>query len=170
MNILVLNGSPRIDGNTAFLVKAFAEGAVSKGHEVNIINVGNMNIGGCKGCNSCRNSGSKQCVQKDDMDTVYEALKTAEMVVFASSVYYWGFTAQMQATLTRFYCTGNPGIKKYAMILSSGSENVYDGIIYSYKSTLKFFGAQDCGIRTVAGSKNKTEAAAEELRLFGKNL
>ena len=170
MKILVLNGSPRANGNTAFLVDAFKKGAEKAGNTVNVMHVGGMNISGCKGCNYCRTTGNGECAQKDDMDKVYEALAETDMVVFASSVYYWGFTAQMQAALTRFYCKGNPGIGKYAMILSSGSPNVYEGITYSYERTLGFFGAENCGIKTIAGAANKTAEAAAELEAFGESL
>ena len=169
MNILVLNGSPKPNGNTAFLADAFSDGAKSGGHAVTIMHVGGMNINGCKGCDYCRNTG-KGCCQQDDMSKVYEALKKTDMVVFASAVYYWGFTAQMQACITRFYSLGKPDVKKFAMILSSASPNVYEGIEYAYKRTLGFFGAEDCGIKTVCSSRNKTEEAADELRKFGESL
>ncbi len=169
MNILVLNGSPRAKGNTAYLVDAFKEGAESKGHTVSVMHVGGMKINGCLGCNSCRNA-KNGCVQNDDMNSVYSAIKTTDMIVFASSVYYWGFTAQMQACLTRFYALGRPDVKKYAMILSSGSPDVYEGIEYAFKSTLGFFGAENCGIKTIAGNNNKTDKAYNELKEFGQSI
>ncbi len=49
MKIAVLNGSPRPKGNTATLIAAFKEGAESAGHQVMVLPVGTMNIGGCKG-------------------------------------------------------------------------------------------------------------------------
>lgn len=166
MNILVLQGSPKADGNTAFLANAFKEGAESAGHKVNVLHVGGMNIAGCRGCEYCHKT-QKGCCQQDDMVKVYDAIKEADMVVVASSVYYWGLTAQIQACITRLYCLGRPDIEKYAMILSSGSPDVYDGIIYSYKSTLGFFKAEDCGIKYVYGDNNKSVEAAEELKAFG---
>lgn len=56
MKILVLNGSPRANGNTAAMIDAFAEGAREKGHEVSIIPVGQKKIGGCIGCEYCHTS------------------------------------------------------------------------------------------------------------------
>ena len=47
MKVLVLNGSPTVDGNTVALVNAFKEGAESKGHEVSVINVAHKKINGC---------------------------------------------------------------------------------------------------------------------------
>lgn len=170
MKIVVLNGSPKKNGNTAYLVDAFKEGAESKGHEVTVIHVGGMKINGCLGCSYCRGAGDGECAQKDDMSIVYDAIKGADMLVFASAVYYWGFTGQLQSALTRLYCKGNPGIPNYAMILSSGSPDVYEGIEYSYHHTLGFFRAKDCGIKKVYGNRNKTPEAAQELREFGASL
>lgn len=170
MNILVLNGSPRANGNTAFLVDAFKAGAESNGNTVSVISVGTKNIVGCTGCNYCRQSSTGTCCQIDDMPEVYQAVKKADMIVFASPVYYWTLTSQLQATITRFYALGIPSVKKYAMILSSGSPNVYDAIEAQYRSILSFFGAQDCGIRTAYGENNKSDAAAEQMRAFGASL
>ena len=75
MKIAVLNGSPKV-GNTAAMVNAFAEGAKEAGHEVEILHVGKMKIGGCLACEYCHTKGEGKCVQKDDMEKVMPAEKT----------------------------------------------------------------------------------------------
>ena len=70
--ILILNGSPRKNGKTASLVKAFTEGAASAGNEVKEIYIDGLNIASCKACESCSRNGGN-CVQKDDMVQVYES-------------------------------------------------------------------------------------------------
>ena len=65
MKILVLNGSPRKNGNTAALVEAFKEGAESAGNEVKVWNVGTMKIAGCLGCEYCHTKGAGQCVHNE---------------------------------------------------------------------------------------------------------
>lgn len=57
MKILILNGSPRPDGNTAAMAKAFAKGAAESGHEVNLISVCQKNIDGCLACEYCHTGG-----------------------------------------------------------------------------------------------------------------
>ncbi len=57
MRILVLNGSPRLQGNTKGMVEAFREGAVSAGHRVDVVNVCRMKIGGCLACEYCHTTG-----------------------------------------------------------------------------------------------------------------
>ena len=170
MKILVLNGSPRKNGNTAALVEAFREGAESAGHEVKIWNVGSMKINGCLGCEYCHGAGAGKCVQNDDMQQIYPDMADAEMVVWASPIYYWSLSGQMQSCITRFYAPGKPAAKKYAMILSSGSSGVYDAPISQYKSCVGYFGAKDMGIITVPGSQNKSEAALKPARDFGAGL
>ena len=170
MNILVLNGSPRKNGNTAFLCNAFKEGAEEAGHNVEIVQVGTMNIKGCLACEYCHGKGEGDCIQKDDMQELYPKLKEADVVVFASAVHYWGFTAQMQAAICRMYAPGKPAAKQYAMLLSSGSPSVYDGIIYQYKEMLSWFGAEDLGIKTIFGEDNKSERTYAEIKEFGKEF
>ena len=88
MKIAILNGSPKV-GNTAAMVNAFAEGAKEAGHEVEILHVGKMKINGCLACEFCHGKGAGTCVQKDDMEKVMPAYKEADMVVFASPIYYY---------------------------------------------------------------------------------
>lgn len=73
MNIVILSGSPRKGGNTEMLAESFAKGALSK-HNVDFISVRNCHINPCKGCNSCFKRGDKSCIQKEDMQTIYDKL------------------------------------------------------------------------------------------------
>lgn len=170
MKILVLNGSPRRNGNTAALVAAFKEGAESKGNIVEVINVGSMKINGCLACEYCHGKGEGKCIQQDDMQALYPKLAEAEMVVFASPVHYWSFSGQLQSAITRFYAPGAPTAKKYAMILSSGSEGVYDALTEQYKAMVEYFGATDCGIRMFNGEEQKSEGNLSQMRSFGASL
>ena len=170
MNILVLMGSPRKNGNTAALVEAFRQGAEQAGHEVNVQNVGSMHIGGCMACEYCHTTGAGQCIQKDDMQSLYPLMARSDMVVLASAVHYWGFTGQMQSTITRFYAPGKPAAQKYALVLSSGSPGVYDGILSQYHDILSYFGAEDMGVFTFFGDEQKTEENFQTMRDFGANL
>ena len=66
--ILILNGSPRKNGSTASLVKAFTDGANNAGNEVRDFYLSDMKINGCLACEACSRNGG-HCVQKDEMDT-----------------------------------------------------------------------------------------------------
>lgn len=171
MKIIVLNGSPHKTGNTAALAEAFQKGAQSAGHEVVICPVGTMNIKGCIGCEYCHTKGDGACIQKDDMQDVYPELNSADMVVLASPVYYFGLSGQMECTLSRFYAGMKPAkAQKYGLILSSMSPNVQAGIEAQYKMMVGFFGAEDAGILEIIGEENKSEAALAKAEEFGKSL
>ncbi|WKY47804.1 flavodoxin family protein [Eubacteriaceae bacterium ES3] len=166
MNILVLNGSPRPDGNTTAMIRAFNEGASEVGHEVTVINVCRKKIGGCLGCEYCHTKGKGACIQKDDMYQVYDAIKKADMIVLGSPVYYFSYSGQLQSTINRLYALGIPqNLKKSMLLLSSGSDDVYEAIFYQYHRTFqKFMKLEDMGIITAYGDQNKSQAILSKVR------
>ena len=111
MKIVVLNGSPRKGGNTEIMTQAFAEAARKNQNEVSILDVAPMNIRGCLGCKYCW-AHKGECVQKDDMGKVFEALVDADMVVFASPIYWFDITAQMKTVIDRLYAGGIQFLKQ----------------------------------------------------------
>ncbi len=170
MKIAILNGSPKV-GNTAAMVNAFAEGAKEAGHEVEILHVGKMKIAGCLGCEYCHGKGEGTGIQKDDMEKVMPAYKEADMIVYASPIYYFGMTAQITAAMQRVYAIGKPlKAKKAALLLSSASPSPYTGATGTYKDILAFSGIEDAGIITAAGDENGSEAKLAEIRAFAKAL
>ena len=175
MRILVLNGSPRPNGNTKGMVEAFREGAVTAGHQVDVVDVCRLKIGGCLACEYCHAKGHGSCVQKDDMQEVYALLKEAEMLVIASPIYYHGISGQLKCVIDRFYAaaypTKPPHLKKVAMILSSGDANMYDGAMFSYQGDfLDYLGLEDMGVFTAHGEENSSAAKLNELKKFGMSL
>lgn len=155
MNILVLNGSPRKEGNTAAMVDAFAAGAREAGHQVDIVPVCQKKIAGCLACEYCHTKGNGKCVQQDDMQQIYPLLEQAQMIVPASPVYYHSFTGQLQCAINRIYALDKPkNLKKAALILSSGSDNVYGGAIYEYQNSfLDYLKLEDMGTFTAFASR-----------------
>lgn len=156
MKILVLNGSPRLNGNTRQMVTAFAEGASSVGNEVTVIDVCRKNIKGCMACEYCHTKGRGDCIQQDDMHEIYRPLKEADMLVIASPIYYHGISGQLKCAIDRFYSAAYPvkppHLKKIAMILSSGDANMYDGAIFSFKGDfLDYLGLENSGVYTAHG-------------------
>ena len=171
MKILLLSGSPRKNGNSSAMAVAFTAGAQSAGHEVVRFDVARMDIAGCQGCEYCHVQGEGQCIQQDDMQEIYPHLADCDMIVFASAVYYWTLTAQLQAALHRFYAIGKPAkATKFAMLLSSGSPGVYDAIDSQMQSSFDFMGIEIVGKITSNGDENKNPAKLEECRAFGASL
>ena len=169
MKILILNGSPRVNGNTAAMIAAFRQGAEAKGHLVTVINVCEKQIAGCLACEHCHTTGHGACKQQDDMQEVYAALETTEMLVLASPIYYFGLSGQLECAIHRTYAVGKPKrLRKTMLFLSSGSNHVYDGAIYEYqKSFTEYMGLEDMGIITAHGAQNKSPALLARLRAAG---
>lgn len=101
--ILVLNGSPRQGGNTDALADTLAEGAQAAGHRVDRLDIRSLQINPCVGCYRCLAGKGDPCVQKDNMRSIYDALAQADVVVFASPLYWWQFTAQMKTVIDRLF-------------------------------------------------------------------
>lgn len=175
MRILVLNGSPRVKGNTKQMIDAFREGAKSAGHQVDVVDVCRKQIAGCLACEYCHAKGNGECVQKDDMQEVYSLLKEADMLVIASPIYYHGISGQLKCAIDRFYSAAYPRkperLKKIAMILSSGDADMYDGAMFSYKGDfLNYLGLEDMGVFTAHGGENGSPAKLKGLKEFGMSL
>lgn len=100
--IIVLVGSVRKGGNTELLAKAFADGAGQK-HDVELVSVADYSIHPCVGCNGCYTSEGHRCVQRDDMDIIYEKLRQADIVIIASPVYFYGISAQLKGLIDRLH-------------------------------------------------------------------
>ena len=170
MKITVLNGSPR-KKNTTFMVDAFVKGAEEAGHKVEVIQVGKMKINGCLGCEYCHGKGEGQCIQEDDMAKVIPAYQDCDMIVFASPIYYFGMSAQIEAAIQRVYSIMKPPkATKAALLLSSMSPGVYDGAIGQYKGILAFMGIEDMGIFTAKDPENSTEELQKTIYDFAKGL
>lgn len=175
MRILVLNGSPRSKGNTKQMVEAFQAGAKAAGHQVDVADVCRMKINGCLACEYCHSKGNGSCIQKDDMQEIYDLLKEAEMLVIASPIYYHGVSGQLKCVLDRFYSAAYPrkpkNLKKVAMLLSSGDADMYDGAMFSYQGDfLDYLGLEDMGVFTAHGLENGSAAKLDELKKFGASL
>ena len=102
MRAVVLRGSPRRGGNSDTLADNFIQGVKSTG-EVKIFDfvLNDMNIRPCQGCQSCFSTEDHKCVIDDDMHQIYSVFADADVVVWATPM-YWGYmTAQMKIVLDR---------------------------------------------------------------------
>ncbi len=104
MQITTLLGSAKKKGNTATVLDWVEEELESRGHDVQRIYLNNKSIGGCLGCAKCReNPAAIACVQKDDAIDILETMIASDVVLFASPIYFWGFTSQIKALIDRGY-------------------------------------------------------------------
>lgn len=170
MRILVLNGSPRVNGNTSAMVDAFKKGAESVGHNVVVNQVGVKQIHDCIGCEYCHTKGNGKCFRDDDMGDVIKELQLADVLVLASPIYYFSITSYLQSAIDRIYSIQAPKAKKFALILSSHSNNVYSAAIDQYNKIVAFFGGENLGIITAHHDENKTNKKLQEVYDFAKSL
>ena len=109
MKFCILMGSPRLNGNTAELLKPFISALKAGGADVAYITLSDKNISPCKGCYTCQQvSGQYGCVIKDDVPDIMQQLIASDCVVFATPIYSWYCTAPMKALLDRHF-----GLNKY---------------------------------------------------------
>ena len=99
MKVLGITGSPRRGGNTGLLLAEVMKGAASRGAEVKIIVLNDLDITPCQHCDACLKKGV--CRIKDDMQMVYRQLEQADRVVLASPIHFMAVTAQMKAMIDR---------------------------------------------------------------------
>lgn len=105
MKVLLINGSPRANGNTSLALREMIQVFESNEVEVHYVQVGNMNIRGCLACASCH-TGSKGCVIDDIVNELADVLEECDGMVVASPVYYANANATLVALLDRlFYST-----------------------------------------------------------------
>ena len=102
MNVLLINGSPRKEGNTLIALTEVATTLASQGIETEIIHIGTKAVQGCIACNTCREKGC--CAFKDELYTnVRESLRDADGLIVGSPVYYGGPNGSLCALLDRLF-------------------------------------------------------------------
>ena len=98
--VLIISTSLRQDSNSGLLAQQFAQGARQAGHEVEFISLAGKDIRFCKGCLACQTSG--RCVIHDDADAiVQEKILHADVLVFATPIYYYEMSGQMKTLIDR---------------------------------------------------------------------
>ena len=171
MNILILQGSPRANGNTAWMAEEYRKAAEAVGHKVTLVDVGHKKIAGCLAYEYCHGKGNGACVQKDDMQEIYPLLAEAEALVLAAPIYYFTLSAQIQAPIQRIYNMNKPGkLKKTALLVSSYSPGVYDGAMGEYRGIINYWGVEDTGVVMAKIDEQKTDTTRAKILELVKNL
>ena len=104
MKVLIINGSPRVDGNTSIAVNEMVKIFEKEGVEAEVVQIGTKDVRGCIACNSCGEKG--KCVFDDIVNEIAPKFEAADGLVLASPVYYASANATLIACLDRlFYST-----------------------------------------------------------------
>jgi len=102
MNVVAINGSPHMgNGNTAMILNPFLEGMKEAGANVDLFYAAKLNVGPCNGDMSCWFVNPGICGQKDDMQMLLPKIKEADIIVWASPVYYSGITGPLKIIMDR---------------------------------------------------------------------
>ena len=171
-NIVILNGSPRKNGNTSSLTAEFTRGAWESGNTVTEFHLNEMNIHGCLGCCCGGKNLESPCVQKDDMEKIYPVYKAADIVVLASPLYYWTISGQLKTAFDRLFAVAecvpnyrNP--KKETALIMAAEGDEFEESLYWYDHLKKHLGWKSLGkvlcggvmaVGDIKGRKELTEA------------
>lgn len=186
--ILIVLGGGRQNGNTAQLANAFAKGAADAEHQVEIISLTETEVKGCLGCNACRYE--KPCIQRDEFNSLIPKIKAADLIVFASPLYFWTISAKLKAFIERFYCIAqkdeNPPCGRYEMypvkdaaLLMTSADDFFwtfeQAVSYYQFAIVNYIGFADRGMLLAGGCGDTNgkpnimnTAHLEEAYQFGK--
>ena len=105
MNIIAFHGSPRIGGNTELLLNETLKAFDTRFHRIQFFRLNQMDIRPCQNCGGCDDTGS--CIIEDAMVDIYEAIRSADRIILASPIFFFGLSAQTKIMIDRcqaFWC------------------------------------------------------------------
>lgn len=105
MKVLILNGSPKKNGNTAIAIQEMVKIFDEEGIETELTQVGSMMIRGCVSCNTCSKTG--KCTIDDEVNRIAPKFEEADGLIVASPVYYASANATLVACLDRLFYSTN---------------------------------------------------------------
>lgn len=147
MKILVITGSPRKNGNSNILTDYFIKGAEEQGHNVVRFDSTLRNVHPCIACSACGMNG--ECVFNDDFEIIRNNIVDADMVVFATPMYYFGISAQLKTVIDRFYAINDlihtPKKAVLIMTYADAAPQTAQPIINHYEELIKYLGWTDAG-------------------------
>lgn len=129
MNTILINASPRKNGNTAQLLQEAGKGAASVGAQVEYLNLYSLSFTGCRSCMACKRKGNEKakCYWKDDLSPLIARILQADSLIVGSPIYFGGPTAMFRALLERLlFC-----ILSYDNGVPVFSGKVNAGMIYT---------------------------------------
>lgn len=176
--IMILNGSPRKNGNTSALIQAFTQGAGQAGNTVTTFHLDAMDIHGCKGCWGGGKDPAHPCVQRDGMDEIYPVYREADVVVLASPLYYWSLSGQLRTAFDRLFAVAecdhcrNP-VKEAVLLMAAEGHGFEESLSY-YTRLMEHLHWKDLGHVLVGGVTQPGDIAGhpglEEARRLGASL
>ncbi len=172
MNIVTILGSPRKSGVTSSIAQSFIDQAAALGATNRIYNLNTMAYKGCQGCFACKST-REDCTLTDDLTPLLEDLKTTDIAVFATPVYYWDVSGQFKTFFDRTWSLVKPDYKtnpspvrikkgKKAIFICSqeADETMHTDVHEKYVGFLTMYGFETQLIRSVESSAEDKEKMA----------
>lgn len=149
MKIVMITGSPHRHGTSALLADAFIQGAQEAGHTVFRFDAAFQELHPCRACERCHNT-DKGCIYKDGMEELNPHLLEADLVAFASPIYYYDWSAQLKLAIDRFYAnsTALRTPKKAVLLLTMEDDTMESaaGAVLSFQGMTNYLGWERVGV------------------------
>ncbi|MBU1196185.1 MAG: flavodoxin family protein [Proteobacteria bacterium] len=131
MNILGVHGSPRIKGNSDYLMSCFMKEMEILGHKTQVLHAAKLKINHCIGCGHCETKGV--CIFDDDFTTQFlPALHKADIFVVSSPVYFYGFPSALKTLIDRIQVVWS---RKYRLKTDDYRGRVRKGVLLGVAAT-----------------------------------
>jgi multimeric flavodoxin WrbA len=104
MKVLALSSSPRKDGNSRLLAQAVLDGAASRGHEVEIVDLCDVVKAPLGDCRTCRRSDGRCSIDDEYEDLLLRQVLSADALVLATPLYWYGISGQLKIFIDRIFC------------------------------------------------------------------
>jgi multimeric flavodoxin WrbA len=183
MKIVAILGSPRPQGNSAVLARSLLVAAQAQGAEVQEFLLNQMDYRGCQGCLACKTK-QDECILEDDLAEVLAAIKTADVLLLASPVYFGDISGQLKCFFDRTYSLINPDFssripagKKAVLVLVQANPEAaqFDDIFPRYERWLKLYGFEPIHLLRAVGARDlgaieQQPALLEQAAALGREL
>jgi multimeric flavodoxin WrbA len=170
-NIVIVTGSPRKGGNTDLLAAAFRDGAEQAGHTVTIFDAGKRDMKPCIACNQCYKG--KPCAHDEAFNELAPLIEAADVMVFATPLYFSDFSAQIKLAIDHMYGMGGSNhklghVKESCLIADAMSpESAFGCLTATWRQIIGGLGWKDAGV-VLAGGMGAEPGSVKETDALGK--
>jgi multimeric flavodoxin WrbA len=181
MKAVLVNGSPKTNGNTYYMLSVVAKELEARGISTQIIQAGGRDIHGCIACEACRKNNTPRCAFNDDIiNEALEAIENADALVLGSPVYFGGLTAQMKAFIDRVGYVGRPHKLLKGKVCASVAVARRNGALVAFNSMNNLFTISEAiivsssywnqGMARQPGDAAKDEEGINTMKTLGQNM
>ena len=177
-NVLIISTSIRNNANSEILAHETERGAKEAGHNVEFVSLKDKEIKFCKGCMACQKIG--KCVINDDANEITLKMKNADVIVWATPIYYYEMSGQMKTLIDRansLFATGKNFSEVYVITTSADTtKGVVQTVLNGVNGWIACFsGVKLCGYLEAGGLEDANEASErkellEQAYNLGKNI